>query len=326
MSRVGILCPGQGAQHLGMGSALWQSFGSTRAFFDEASDVLGSDFRRLCFEGDDNALRDTALAQPALYVVGYASWQACREVWQDRAGAAIEVVVAAGHSLGEYTALAAAGALAFADGLRLVARRGHLMSEAGGGTPGSMLAILGLPLAEIEAVCAEVEAATSEVVVVANDNAPGQIVISGTVTAVNAAGTLAKERGARRCVALATSGAFHSPLMAPAMAELRRAIEHTEFERTAFDVIANCRAEPVREPFEVRAELTEQLCARVRWVESIRRLGSYQLDALVELAPGQVLSGLVRRIEPKLLVLSIGDGEQIDTMRSATWPENYPGS
>ena len=326
MPRVGILCPGQGAQHVGMGSALWYSFRSTRAIFDEASDVLGRDFRRICFESDEQALRDTAIAQPALYVVGYASWQACWEVWQDRAGSPIEVVVAAGHSLGEYTALAAAGVFTFVDGLRLVARRGQLMSEAGGARPGSMLAIIGLPLFEVEAVCTSVEVGTSEIVVVANDNAPGQVVISGTVAAVNAAGTLAKERGARRSVPLATSGAFHSPLMATAATGLRRAIEQVELKPAAFDVIANCSAEPVRGSGEVRAELAEQLCSRVRWVESVRRLGSYQLDAAVELAPGQVLSGLVRRIESKLSVLSIGDGEQIDTVRSATWPENNPGS
>src|SRR5579884_3639531 len=195
MSRVGILCPGQGVQHVGMGSALWKNFASTRAVFEEAADVLGRDLRRLCLEGSEEALRETATAQPALYVTGYASWLACQEVWQDRVTDGIEVVVAAGHSLGEYTALAVAGAMTFADGLRLVATRGQLMSEAGEAQPGAMLAVLGLSLSEVEAVCEAAQAATAQVVVVANDNAPGQVVISGTVDAVNAAAVLAKERG-----------------------------------------------------------------------------------------------------------------------------------
>ncbi len=326
MSRVGILCPGQGVQHVGMGSALWKNFASTRAVFEEAADVLGRDLRRLCLEGSEEALRETATAQPALYVTGYASWLACQEVWQDRVTDGIEVVVAAGHSLGEYTALAVAGAMTFADGLRLVATRGQLMSEAGEAQPGAMLAVLGLSLSEVEAVCEAAQAATAQVVVVANDNAPGQVVISGTVDAVNAAAVLAKERGARRSLPLATSGAFHSPLMTPVAEALGQAIERTEIRLGMFDVVANCTAEPMRTPSEIRAELTDQISARVRWVDSVRRLGAYQLDCLIELAPGQVLNGLVRRIEPKLTVLSIGDGEQIDTMRSTTWPGRNPES
>lgn len=309
MTRIGILFPGQGAQHAGMGRALWERFRSVREIFDCASDVLARDLRALCFEGTDDALRSTDVAQPALYVVGYAGWLAWREVHADRT----EVVVGAGHSLGEYTVLAAAGAFSFADGLRLVAERGRLMQQAGDRMPGMMVAVLGLAVSQVVEICAEAgrRLGPNEVVAVANDNAPGQVVISGTNEAVELASALAWDRGARRVVPLATSGAFHSPLMHPASAELTRAIEQTSFGRAAFPIVANSTAKAIQEPAEIRQELAAQLCAPVRWVESVARIGEYRVDQLVELGPGRVLAGLVKRIDPRIAVLSIGDGEQL---------------
>lgn len=310
MIRIGVLFPGQGAQHPGMGQALWQRFESVRAVFQEASETLDLDLCELCFAGPEDRLRQTDLAQPALYVVGYAGWRALVESAGDR----LELAVAAGHSLGEYTALAAAGAISFRDGLRLVAERGRLMAGAGAARPGTMLAILGLDLARVEEACAAATepGATVEVVVVANDNAPGQVVISGTPEAVERAGAEARARGARRVMPLATSGAFHSPLMEPVSADLARAIDAAPLSRAACPIIANSSAGPIQEPDEIRAELRAQLAARVRWVEGVRRMSDYRVERLVELGPGQVLSGLVRRIEPSLAVFSVGDGDGLE--------------
>lgn len=315
MGRVGALFPGQGSQHLGMGRPLWERFACVRDVFAEASDVLHRDIRGLCFEGPEDVLRETDTAQPALYVVGYAGWLALRELL----GEDLVLVVGAGHSLGEYTVLAAAGAVSFADGLRLVAERGHLMRRAGDDVAGTMLAILGLTVDQVEHVCANARQhlPSTETVVVANDNAPGQVVISGTPDAVELTASAAKESGARRVIPLATSGAFHSPLMEPAADKLKRAIDATPIGRSVCPIIANSTAKPIQEPVEIRSELAAQLCARVRWTESVRRLAEFQCDLLVEFGPGQVLTGLVRRIESRLTVLSIGDGDGLDAVASS---------
>lgn len=315
MARLAILFPGQGAQHPGMGRVLWERFGCVQILFEEASDALGRDLRQLCFAGPEDVLRETDVAQPALYVVGYAGWCALRETL----GSTVAPIVGAGHSLGEYTALAAAGAVSFLDGLRLVAERGRLMRRAGDGAPGAMSAILGLSRERVEEACATAmdRSRAAEVVVVANDNAPGQVVISGTPGAVDLASTIARDLGARRIVPLATGGAFHSPLMEPVAAELLRAIEAMPIGRAVFPLIANSTATPIQEPGEIRAELAAQLCARVRWVESIRQMATYPVDALVELGPGQVLAGLARRIESTRAVFSIGDGDELDAVVSA---------
>lgn len=312
MRRLGVLFPGQGAQHPGMGRTLWERFGCVRDLFAEAADILHRDLQNLCFDGPEDVLRETDVAQPALYVVGYAGWLALREL----VGDGLAPVVGAGHSLGEYTALAVAGAIPFADGLRLVAERGRLMRGAGDVAAGTMLAILGLSTAQVEQAClaARQRLCPDGIVVVANDNAPGQVVISGTPDAVEMAASVARDLGARRVVPLATSGAFHSPLMQPAAAELSRAIAAAPIGRAVWPIIANSTAQPIQEPAEIRSELAAQLCAPVRWVESVRRFGAYATDLLIELGPGQVLTGLVKRIESTLPVLSIGDGEGLDAV------------
>ncbi|HVC33384.1 MAG TPA: ACP S-malonyltransferase [Chloroflexota bacterium] len=314
MKRLGLIFPGQGAQHPGMGQALWERFSSVRDVFARASDLLHRDLSQQCFEGTDDVLRETDVTQPALYVVGYAGWCALREL----AGDGLTPVVGAGHSLGEYTALAAAGALTFADGLQLVAERGRLMHRAAT-IPGTMLAILGLSVEQVEAACvtATRQSETGGVVVIANDNAPGQVVISGTPDAVALAGTAARDVGARRLIPLATSGAFHSPLLEPVAKDFKRVIDATPLSRAAWPIIANSTARKMQQPDDIRDELSAQLCARVRWVESVRQIAADQVGTLIELGPGQVLSGLVRRIAPAIEVLSIGDGEGLDAAVAA---------
>jgi len=312
MARIGILFPGQGAQHPGMGKALWERFALVRDLFAEASEALGRDFARLCFDSPDDVLRETDTAQPCLYLAGYASWRALEIMLDGRH----TVVVAAGHSLGEYTALAAAGALTFVDGLGLVAERGRLMRRAGDVSRGTMLAILGLDVDRVEEAClaARRDGSADEVVVVANDNAPGQVVISGTPDAVARASVHAREMGARRVVPIATSGAFHSPLMDPVVADLKRAIDRTAIGRVACPIVANTTARPLREAADIRDELTAQVSGRVRWTESVRRMTDFQVDRLVEATPGQVLAGLTRRIDPALPVLSIAGGDALENL------------
>ncbi len=314
MTRLGVLFPGQGAQHPGMGKALWDRFPVARQLFAEASDALDRDYCHLCFDSSDEILRQTDVAQPGLYLVGYASWRALEEVLGGRAALA----VAAGHSLGEYTALAVAGAFTFVDGLKLVAERGRIMRQAGEGSRGTMAAVLGLDLERVEEVCQAVrrDDRLGEVVV-ANDNAPGQIVISGAADAVARAGVRARDLGARRVVPLATSGAFHSPLMEPAVEPLGQAIDRAAISPTSCPVVANTTARLIREADEIRAELRAQLSGRVRWTESIRRVAEVGVDRLIEAAPGQVLAGLARRIDPTLSVLSIAGGDSLDTLVGA---------
>ena len=312
MARLGILFPGQGAQYPGMGKALWERFQLVRDLFAEASEILGRDIARLCFDSPDDLLRETDTAQPCLYLVGYASWRALETILDGRH----TVVVAAGHSLGEYTALAAAGAVSFVDGLTLVAERGRLMRRASDVSRGTMLAILGLDVDRVEDSClaSRRDGGTDEVVVVANDNAPGQVVISGTPDAVARASVHAREMGARRVVPIATGGAFHSPLMDSVAPELKRAIAGSTIGPAACPVVANTTGRSMREAADIRDELTAQLSGRVRWTESVRRMTDFQVDRLVEAAPGQVLAGLTRRIDPTLSVLSIAGGDSLEAL------------
>jgi [acyl-carrier-protein] S-malonyltransferase len=263
--------------------------------------VLGFDLAQLCFEGPEEELRRTAITQPALLATSIACLAPLRAM-----GAQPDLV--AGHSLGEYTALVAAGALSLADGLRLVARRGELMEAAAREAPGGMAAILGLATEQIEQLCEESGAT------VANRNAPGQVVISGPAGAIERAVARARELGARRAVPLNVAGAFHSPCMASASAALRREIEATDLRSAAIPVIANVTARPVQAPQEIRAALVEQLTGSVRWEESIQRAVAMGADRLVEIGPGSVLAGLARRIAPDLHVASVGDPDSLVAM------------
>lgn len=281
-----------------MGQDLYQASPAARAIFDEADATLGFALSRLCFAGPPETLTQTENAQPALLTTSMALLAAARE----RAGDALtEPVLAAGHSLGEYSALVAAGALRFADALRLVRRRGELMAAAREGT---MAAIMGLDLESLRAVCAE--ASSVGVVVVANENSPGQLVISGVTAAVEHAMELARQRGAKRAVLLNVSAAFHSPLMEQAAAGLAEAVAAvTELRAPRFPVLSNVTATPLTTPEAIRAELVAQVTAPVRWIASVERLVAAGVTHCIEIGPGTVLTGLIKRIAPQLALRNV---------------------
>ena len=286
-----FLFPGQGSQFVGMGRDLYDRQPAARALFDEADARLGFPLSRLCFDGPEETLTDTAVQQPALYTTSLAAWAVLTE--RGEANAAY----VAGHSLGEFSALAAAGALGFADGLALVRRRGELMKLAGQRQPGGMAAILGLDAAPVAEVCATAAAETGGTVGVANDNCPGQVVITGDETALTQAMSLLAEAGARKVVRLPISIAAHSPLMDSVADAFAAAVAAAPLSAARIPVVANVTARPITTPDEIRAELTAQLTAPVRWTDSVRQLGALGVDAYVEVGPGDVLLGLVKRID-----------------------------
>lgn len=286
-----FLFPGQGSQFVGMGRDLYDREPVARALFDEADERLGFALSRLCFDGPDEALTDTAVQQPALFTTSLAAWA----VLQQRGEA--DPTCVAGHSLGEFSALAAAGAMSFADGLALVRRRGELMKLAGERSPGGMAAVLGLDAGPVAALCARAAAETGQYVGVANDNCPGQIVISGHEDALPRAIDLITNAGARKVVRLPISIAAHTPLMAAVADEFAAAIDATPFCPTHALVIANVTARPITTPDEIRAELKAQLTSPVRWTESVNYLSEQGIDTYLEAGPGDVLLGLVKRID-----------------------------
>ena len=286
-----FLFPGQGSQFVGMGRDLYDRQPAARALFDEADARLGFPLSRLCFDGPEEALTDTAVQQPALYTTSLAAWAVLTE--RGEANAAY----VAGHSLGEFSALAAAGALGFADGLALVRRRGELMKLAGQRQPGGMAAVLGLDAAPVAEVCAAAAAETGGTVGVANDNCPGQVVITGDETALTRAMRLLAAAGARKVVRLPISIAAHSPLMDSVANAFAAAVAAAPLAAARIPVVANVTARPITTPDEIRAELTAQLTAPVRWTDSVRQLGALGVDAYVEVGPGDVLLGLVKRID-----------------------------
>ena len=303
---LALLFPGQGSQFVGMGRDLAGAFPEARDAFREADEVLGAPLSRLCWEGPADELTATVNAQPALLVHSVAVWR----VLQRRAPVP---ALAAGHSLGEFSAYAAAGSLSFADAVRTVRRRGQLMYAAGNERPGTMAALLGLDDAAAEAVCAEATAAGPGTVVPANYNAPGQIVISGDVEAVARAEAPAKAAGAKRVIPLNVSGAFHSPLMEVAAAGLRDQLDAVPLGAPAFPVVSNVTARAVQDPDEAKRLLVQQLTAPVRWVASVREMLSSGSDRFLELGPGGVLAGLVKRVDRGADVRSLGTVEEIES-------------
>ncbi len=286
-----FLFPGQGSQFAGMGRDLYEREPVARALYDEADARLGFGLARLCFDGPEEALTDTAVQQPALFTTSLAAWAVL--LARGEAGAAF----LAGHSLGEFSALAAAGALTFADGLALVRRRGELMKLAGARAPGGMAAILGLDAAPVAQVCATVAEATGRFVGVANDNCPGQVVITGDEMALVEAMSQLTAAGARKVVRLPISIAAHSPLMAAVADDFAAAVETTPLTAARIPVIANVSAEPLTTPDAIRTELKAQLTAPVQWTRSVRALATAGVAAYVEVGPGDVLLGLVKRID-----------------------------
>jgi [acyl-carrier-protein] S-malonyltransferase len=303
--------PGQGSQQVGMGLDLVNAFPAARHTFKEADELLGFRISQLCFHGPEAELTDTSNVQPALLTVCVAFLRAIASELGDLALASNRVSsFVAGHSLGEYTALVAAGSLSFADGLSLVRERGLLMKEASDRQPGMMAAVLGLDEAQVTAICAD---ATQNcgVAQVANDNCPGQVVISGDRQGMEAAMAALTAAGARRVVPLAVSVASHSPLMQSVSAALRQTIEATIFAPPAVPLIANTNAQPICDPAAIRAELAAQLTGSVRWTQSMQHLLAAGVTHFVEIGPGDVLSGLMKRIDRGAQRLTVNTAEGV---------------
>lgn len=287
--RIALLFPGQGSQAVGMGQDLAERFPAARAVFEQADEALGFPLSRLMWEGPAEELTLTANAQPALLTHSAAVWAVLKE-------ADLDVVCAAGHSLGEFSAYHAAGSMSFADAVRTVRRRGELMLEGGNARPGTMAAVLGLDDEVVEGVCREASTDDS-VVVPANFNTPGQVVVSGDAAAVERAGPMLVSAGARKVQPLTVSGAFHSPLMRVAEAGLQAQLDAVEFRDPAFAVVSNVTAHAVTEAAEARTLLVDQLTSPVRWAQSVQTMLQMGAERFLEVGAGKVLVGMLKRID-----------------------------
>ncbi|MDR3474723.1 MAG: ACP S-malonyltransferase [Devosia sp.] len=308
MSKRAFTFPGQGSQAVGMGNDLAVAYPQARAVFDEVDAALGQKLSALMFEGPDETLRLTENAQPALMAVSMA---VIRVLEAKGIGVASHAAYIAGHSLGEYVALCAAGAFSIADTARLLKLRGEAMQQAVPVGQGAMAAILGLDVPTVERAVAD--ATDGEVCAVANDNAPGQVVISGHLGAVNRAIELCKAAGAKRALPLPVSAPFHCALMRPAADAMAEALDRVAMQPPAVPLVANVLARPITEPVEIRRRLVEQVTGMVRWTESVRWLTTDGgVTELVELGAGKVLSGLAKRIAPEATAMSMGTAADVD--------------
>ncbi len=308
MTKRAFVFPGQGSQVVGMGKALADAFPTAQAIFDEIDDALGQKLSTIMFEGPNETLLLTENAQPALMAVSMAVVRVLGEKGVNLAGNAAYV---AGHSLGEYSALCAAGTFSVADAARLLKIRGKAMQQAVPVGQGAMAALLGLEFADVAEIAAE--AGQGEVCDVANDNAPGQVVVSGTLAAVERAVELAKARGAKRALLLPVSAPFHCALMAPAADAMQQALADVAMQAPAVPLVANVLARPISEPDEIRRRLVEQVTGMVRWTESVAWLtGEGEVTELVELGTGKVLTGLAKRINAETSATAIGLPEAIE--------------
>jgi [acyl-carrier-protein] S-malonyltransferase len=304
MPVTAFLFPGQGAQAVGMGVDACEGSAAARAVFDQVEETLGAGLVDIIRNGPAEALTRSNNAQPAILAVSIAYLAAMR----DRLGSAMPVpALAAGHSLGEYTALVAVGALDLAVALRLVRRRGELMQAAAEATPSGMAAVLGMRLPDVEALCAEAGAQ------LANVNSAEQIVIAGATEALERAVTLAMARGARRAIALDVAGAFHTEVMRPAQEAMMAELASVDIARPTTPIIANSTALPISDPSEILQELERQICAPVLWQQTIERMAADGIERVVEVGPGKVLTGLARRIVPSIETANIGD---LDSVRA----------
>lgn len=291
-SKAAFVFPGQGSQTVGMAKDLAAAFPVAKQTFEQADSLLGFSLSTLCFDGPEDALNDTINTQPALYTAGVAILR----VLQSELPAAKAAFVA-GHSLGEFTALAAAGSVSFEDGLKLVRERGRLMKDAGTKSPGAMAAVLGLDAEPVREVCARASQQTGGVLILANDNCPGQSVISGDDATIEAGMKLLTEAGAKRVVKLAVSIAAHSPLMQSASAEFQQVLASTGFTSPHVPVYGNVDAVPLNDVDAIRRELGLQLTNSVRWTESVQAMIAAGAETFLELGPKDVLVGLLKRID-----------------------------
>ena len=296
MSKTALLFAGQGAQVIGMGKDLAASFPSAQAWFDRANAALGYDVASVCFNGPEAELTKTENAQPGIFLVSWVAFELLKERVP-----ALKFDATAGLSLGEFTALTAAGAMSFEDGLRVVRQRGRFMQEACDVTKGGMAAVIGLDEAPMREVCAEAG------VVLANLNCPGQLVISGEAEKIAKACELAKAKGAKRAIPLTVAGAYHSPLMASAQPKLHAELAKAKLSAPGVPVISNVTAQPHTSPDQISARMVEQVTSSVRWEESMRYLLAQGYTRFIELGPGAALSGFMKRINKEAQMLNVSD-------------------
>ncbi len=303
---VAWVFPGQGSQQVGMGRDLYQGSPAARQLIDDADSILGRPLSEICFQGPDDLLRQTVNAQPAIMTVSLACLVAAREQGHL---SSLSPAYMAGHSLGEYTAAVAADALSLEEGLRLVQERGRLMQQAGEQNPGTMAAVLGLEEAAAEELCRETGAQ------ICNLNAPGQIVIGGSIEAVDSAMERARSYGARRAIRLNVSGAFHTSLMEPAATGMTTTLAEADIRAPRVPIIANGSGEPLTAARALREELAYQLTHPVQWQRSVGYMAAKGVSTFVEIGPGEVLAGLIRRIAPEAKVTNVSEAELVGQRR-----------
>ena len=309
MSKTALLFAGQGAQAIGMGKDLAEKFPSAKAWFDRANAALGYDLASICYNGPESELTKTEHAQPGIFLVGWIAFQLLKEH-----APSLKFEATAGLSLGEFTALAAAGTMSFEDALRVVRQRGRFMHEACDATHGGMAAVIGLDEMSTREACAEAG------VVLANLNCPGQLVISGETEKIAKAVELAKTKGAKRVLPLPVAGAYHSPLMAGAQPKLQAELGKIKISPTTVPVISNVTAQPHGAPEEISARLVEQVTSSVYWEKSMRYLLAQGFTRFIELGPGTALSGFMKRIDKGAQMLNVADIPSLETTVKAICP------
>lgn len=310
LQSTAFIFPGQGSQAAGMGKELAEKYPQAKEVFDEATLILGFSLSDLMWSGTAEELNETVNTQPALYVHSVAAWSVFMDLYPD-----LKPATVAGHSLGELSALTASGALPFSEGIRLVRTRGKLMKRAGELNPGGMAAILGLDIPTLDKVCAEASS-PDEIVQVANDNCPGQVVISGHRPALERAMAAAKAAGAKRAMPLQVSIAAHSPLMDSIQADWNSAVDSCAIDTPVIPVVGNVNAKPLLSADELRADIKAQMQSRVRWTESVQLMLGNGIDTFVEAGSGDVLLGLVKRIEPSTTRLTLGTPQDFIALES----------
>lgn len=308
--KTAFVFPGQGSQSVGMGQDLYNNSSAARLVFEEVDDALNEKLSHLMFSGDAAELTKTENAQPAIMAVGMAAVRAL----EAELGHSLTDVASctAGHSLGEYTALCAAGALSIADTARLLRARGQAMAEAAAKAPGAMAAVLGLSMEQVHDIVAQSSDNESQVVV-ANDNCPGQVVISGHMTALDKAIAAATAAGAKRALKLQVAGAFHSPYMQEAADKMQAILANLSIQKTRIPVVANVTADFVTEPDEIKRRLVEQVTGSVRWTESTAFMTNFGIDTFIECGNGKVIAGLVKRMAPTATILSVGETTSVSS-------------
>lgn len=297
---IGFVFPGQGSQYVGMGKDIYNDFPQCKEIFDYANEILGYDLKSICFNGPEELLKQTENTQPALFVHSLAIFELLKN---------FKIDGTAGHSLGEYSALTAAGAFKFEDGLRLVRTRGLLMQESGTRNPGTMAAIVGLSIEKLNEILESLK--DEGIVQAANYNSPGQIVISGDVQAVRKAIELTKQNGAKLAKELVVSGAFHSPLMNYAYENIASALNNVQLFEPEFPVYSNVTASKFKDTIEIKSLLVQQIISPVKWQQIIENMISDGIRTFIEVGAGKVLTGLIKRINPEVEVINVGTSEEL---------------